>query len=124
MLESFHFTIQGVPYGQDKATGRVEAAQDWTAAVKAQTASLPKVKGACLMRVTFRLPPDKFPLDHRFGNDLDNLLKRLFDALNETVFSDAPGNDGCVVSLEATKTGVKSKEESGAYLEIVLLHGV
>ncbi len=124
MLESYHFFVNGVPYAQAKSRGRISGADEWTQAVRVQTAHLPKVKSACLMRVTFRLPPDKFPSDHPYGNDLDNLLKRFFDALNTTVFSDVPGNDGCVVSLEATKTKVANYEEAGAAIEIVLLSGV
>lgn len=67
------------------------------------------------------MPPDKFPSDHPYGSDLDNLLKRFFDALNETIFSDVPGKDGCVVSLEVTKTKVAGYAEAGADLEVILL---
>lgn len=121
MIESFRGHISGVPYGQNKSRGVAGATTKWTDAVRDQTRSLPKVKGPCLLRVTFRLPPDKFPSDHPYGSDLDNLLKRLFDALNETIFSDVPGKDGCVVSLEATKTRVGGYSDSGADLEVILL---
>lgn len=91
MLKSHRCTIRGVAYSQAKVRGNVTARKDWTASVVDQTKEMPKLKGPCLLRVTFRLPPDKFPADHPYGNDLDNLLKRFFDALNLTVFSDAPG---------------------------------
>ena len=87
--------------------------------MKRQTAHLPKVVHPCVVRATFRLPPDKFPKDHPYGSDLDNLLKRFFDALIETVFSDASGKDGIVVSIEATKVKVASAGEAGADLEII-----
>jgi len=53
--------------------------------------------------------------------DLDNLLKRFFDALQETVFRFAPGKDGCVVEVEAKKVRVSSDAEAGADLEIELV---
>jgi Holliday junction resolvase RusA-like endonuclease len=50
--------------------------------------------------------------------DLDNLLKRLLDALQQTVFRVAPGKDGCVVELHARKQRVDSDAEAGADIEI------
>jgi len=67
------------------------------------------------------LPPDKFPDDHPFGNDLDNLLKRFCDAIKRTILSDAPGTDGAIIALEATKTRVDSPADAGAELEIIEL---
>ena len=58
------------------------------------------------------------------GSDLDNLLKRFFDALIETVFLDAPGKDGIVVSIEATKVRVGHSGEAGADLEIIEIEKV
>ncbi|MEO7862520.1 MAG: hypothetical protein ABIU05_19225 [Nitrospirales bacterium] len=121
MLESFRKRIAGVPYCQNKSRGVDDGTAKWTAAVRDQTRDLPKLKGPCLLRVTFLLPPDKFPSDHPYGSDLDNLLKRFFDALNETIFSEVPGKDGCVVSLEVTKTKVASYAEVGAELEVIQL---
>jgi Holliday junction resolvase RusA-like endonuclease len=93
--------ISGVPY-----------------AVVDQTTHLPKLGGACLVDVTFRLPPDKYPTDHPHGMDLDNLLKRFFDALQKTVFSEVPGGDGCVIEVRARKVKVGSAREAGADLTI------
>ena len=61
--------------------------------------------------------------DHPYGNDLDDLLKRFLDTLNATVFSDVPGKDGCVESLEATKVRVHIDADAGAEFEIVMLSG-
>ena len=111
--------IVGIPYGQDKPRGNQAGPPAWSEAVVAQTRDLPEVTGPCLLRVTFLLPPSKFPRDHPFGNDLDNLLKRFCDALIQTVFRNAPGGDGCVLAMEVTKTRVGSDQEAGAELEIV-----
>jgi Holliday junction resolvase RusA-like endonuclease len=69
--------------------------------------------------VTFLLPASHFPADHPFGNDLDNLLKRFCDALQQTVLSHAPGKDGAIVCLEAAKAKVNSDEEAGAQFELI-----
>ncbi len=91
----------------------------WTKAIIAQTKDLPKITDGCVAKITFLLPADKFPADYPFGSDLDNLVKRFFDALNETIFSDAPGKDSCVISLNVTKVKVNSEREAGALLEIL-----
>jgi Holliday junction resolvase RusA-like endonuclease len=111
--------IIGVPYSQSKPRGDRQAPDAWSQAVIEQTKDLPLVKGPCLLRVTFLLPPDKFPSDHPYGSDLDNLLKRFCDALVQTIFREAPGGDGCILSMEVTKTKVDSREAAGAVLEIV-----
>ena len=111
-------SIAGVPYAHLKSRGRLEAPRDWSSAIRKQTAHLEPVSGPCRLRVVFRLPPSKYPLDHPDGMDLDNLLKRLFDALQETVFRSVPGRDGCVIELEARKEPVGSDAEAGADLEI------
>lgn len=72
-----------------------------------------------MLKVTFLLPPDKYPADLPYGSDLDNLLKRFLDALNQTIFSMTIGKDSSVVSLTATKVKVPSSKEAGAYLEVL-----
>ena len=72
-----------------------------------------------MLHVTFLLPPNKFPLDFPYGPDLDNLLKRLWDALGKTIFSEAQGRDSCVISVNAMKTRVRSEEEAGAIIEVL-----
>jgi Holliday junction resolvase RusA-like endonuclease len=111
--------IKGVPYSRNKSRGNLGAADQWSEQVKLQTASLPRVKEACALKVTFLLPPDKFPKDFPYGPDLDNLLKRFMDALNDTVFADTPGGDSCVVMLTVMKTKVSSSDAAGAHLEVL-----
>ena len=116
-MQYIKFQIAGIPYPKNKKRGNLDAPKKWTADIIEQTKKLPRIKDACLLRVTFRLPPDKFPADCPYGSDLDNLLKRLLDGLKETILCDAPGKDSCVVSLEATKVLVK--ESPGADIEII-----
>jgi len=111
--------IKGIPYSRNKSRGKIEAADVWSEQVRLQTASLPRVKEACALKVTFLLPPDKFPADFPYGPDLDNLLKRFMDALNHTVFSETQGGDSCVVMLTVMKTKVASLAEAGAHLEVL-----
>ena len=90
-----------------------------TKTVREATRQLPKIKEACILKITFLLPPDKFPPNFPFGPDLDNLLKRFLDALNDTVFSEARGKDSCIISLHVMKTRVENRELSGAHIEIL-----
>jgi len=102
-----------------KSRGNQEAPQKWSDEVVRQTSELPKIKDACIMKVTFLLPPDKYPRDMPYGPDLDNLLKRLLDDLKRTILSEARGGDSCIVSLTVMKTKVSSYEESGAHIEVM-----
>ncbi len=111
--------IKGVPYSKHKRRGRVYAPAEWTQKIIDQTKDLPKVKEACVLNVTFLLPPDKFPTDFPYGPDLDNLLKRFLDALNKTIFCETPGTDSCVVSLNVMKTKVELENVAGALLEVL-----
>lgn len=106
--------IKGVPYCKNKPRGDTAAPARWTEAVKKATKKLPKVRGQCHMWVMFVLPADKYPTDQPYGPDLDNLLKRLLDAMNETVFSEVPGKDGAVELLVARKQRARSGEPTGA----------
>jgi Holliday junction resolvase RusA-like endonuclease len=112
-------TISGIPYSRLKSRGDVEAPERWTAAIVNQTKDLPCVKHACVLKVTFLLPGNKFPSDFPYGPDLDNLLKRLLDALNKTIFRDTAGHDSCVVSMMVMKTRVETVSEAGAHLEVL-----
>lgn len=111
--------ISGIPYCRSKTSGKKEGLAEWTRTVIEQTKTLPKVKEACVINVTFMLPEDKFPIDYPYGPDLDNLLKRFFDALNETIFSETKGKDSCVISLYANKIKVSNQQDAGAILEIL-----
>ncbi|MBF0107184.1 MAG: RusA family crossover junction endodeoxyribonuclease [Deltaproteobacteria bacterium] len=110
--------ISGIPYGKHKPRGDAEGAAKWTKSVIEQTKLLPKVTGSCKMKTTFLLPPDKFPKNLPYGPDLDNLLKRFFDALNTTIFSNVMGRDSAVVIIEAMKKKVNSVNDAGVELEL------
>jgi len=112
-------TIRGVPYSKQKSRGNQAAPEKWSEEVVRQTRELPKIKDACIMKVTFLLPPDKYPRDMPYGPDLDNLLKRLLDDLKRTILSEARSGDSCIVSLTVMKTKVSSYEESGAHIEVM-----
>jgi len=119
VLKSQKIRIRGIPYPKASSTGNTEARKKWSEAIVERTKGLPKVTGPCLVRVTFRLPEDRFQSKNPFGTDLDNLLKRFLDALSLTVFCDAPGKDACVVSLEATKVLAVNSNEAGVDGEII-----
>jgi len=111
--------ISGGPYGKRKTKGDTEAPEKWTQSVIEQTRYLHKVTEACILRVTFLLPPNKFPKDLPYGPDLDNLMKRFSDALNQTIFSNTEGQDSCIVEMAVMKTMVDSENDAGAFLEVL-----
>ena len=119
MLKAQKIRVRGVPYPKLKATGNVNGRQLWTDKIVEKTAGLRKVTGPCLLRVTFKLPSEKFNGKNPYGTDLDNLLKRFLDALSQTVLSEAPNQDACIVSLEATKVHVQNANEAGVDGEII-----
>lgn len=121
MIKAQRIKVRGVPYPHIKATGNIGGTKKWTEAIVERTATLRKVTGPCLVRVTFKLTKEKFHEKNPYGTDLDNLLKRFFDALGQTVFSDAPGKDACVVAIEAVKVVVQNPSESGVDGEIIEL---
>ena len=108
--------IRGTPYSRIKTKGRLSGPNEWSAAVKEQTCRLRPIKRPCRLEVSFILPADRFPLDNTYGNDLDNLLKRLLDALGETVLRDAPGKDGAIVQLSAEKRKALADEPTGVWI--------
>jgi Holliday junction resolvase RusA-like endonuclease len=119
MIKSQKIRVRGIPYPQTKTTGNVKGCTDWSEKIVEKTAGLKKITGPCLLRVTFKLPHGKFNESNPFGADIDNLVKRLLDALSRTVFSDAPGRDACVVSLDATKVLALDSSEAGVDGEII-----
>ena len=118
-MKHISIKISGIPYGRDKSRGDTEAPKRWTQSVIEQTSLLPKIQEACIAKITFCLPKDKFPADFPYGPDVDNLLKRFLDALNETIFSEAKGKDSCIISMDVSKAKVEQVEEAGVYLEII-----
>ncbi len=119
MIKSQRIRVRGVPYPQTKATGNVEGRKIRTEAIVKATQNLRKVRTPVLVRVTFKLSKEKFNEANPYGTDLDNLLKRFFDALSRTVFSEAPGKDACIVAIEAAKVLVQNPSESGVDGEII-----
>jgi hypothetical protein len=114
--------ISGIPYSRNKVRGNLGGPAAWTVAVYEQTKHLSPVTGPCRVRVKFFLPRANAPKDFPFGNDLDNLLKRFFDALNETVFRNAPGRDSSVIEVIASKVLVDRLDDAGAELEQFQFH--
>jgi Holliday junction resolvase RusA-like endonuclease len=82
--------------------------------VKQATKDLPRAKGPCYMSVVFVLHEDSYPLDLPYGTDVDNLMKRLLDALKDTVFSEVEGKDSSVVQLAVSKHKALQNEPTGA----------
>ena len=119
MIKSQRIRVRGIPYPHVKAKGHVEGLKKWSDAIIENTSGLRKVSCPCLVRVTFKLSREKFHDANPYGPDLDNLLKRFFDALAHTVFSEAPGKDACIVAIEAAKTLVLNPSESGVDGEII-----
>jgi hypothetical protein len=111
--------IAGIPYARSKSRGDLAAPKAWTDAVVQETRNLPKIRDACLLRITYLLPRSHVPTDFPFGTDLDNLNKRFLDALSQTVFSEAKGKDSCVVAMETMKVIVDSQADAGAHIEIM-----
>jgi len=110
--------IKGVPYSRWKVRGDREAADKWTHDVRWQTRNIPKVQGRVSANLKFVLPLDKYPLDFPDGPDLDNLLKRLFDALGKTIFSKVAGKDSAIVRLTASKRRARRGEQTGVRMII------
>jgi len=110
--------ISGEPYCQNKNRGNILGKKRWSQAIIEATQNLPKITSDCTAEIMFVLPKNKYPTDHPYGSDLDNLLKRLLDALNETVFSDVPGKDGAIVEVTASKRKSSDNDPPGAYIKI------
>ena len=105
--------IEGIPYPKDKPRGDTKAAKMWTQVVIDATRGIPKVRGRVSLNLKFVLPEDKYPKDHPYGPDLDNLLKRFFDALCDTILSEVEGKDGAIVRLTVSKRQARKNELTG-----------
>lgn len=105
--------IEGVPYCRSKNRGDILAPARWTEHVKQASKGLTPVTGPCEVTVEFILPADKFPRDFPHGPDLDNLLKRLLDAVQD---GKAIENDSLIVSITASKRRVCDGERTGVRL--------
>jgi Holliday junction resolvase RusA-like endonuclease len=113
--------VNGVPYSQRKVKGNTGSMNKWSNAIIQATQNLSKITRPCSITVQFDLFKGNIPHDFPCGNDIDNLLKRFFDALNETIFSDSPGNDSCIMEVNAKKRIVDKIEEAGAVFSVKLL---
>ena len=102
-MTTFGGMIEGTPCSRFKRRGRAQAVGNWMSTVRRAAKDWPKVRGACMVGLYFYLGAEQFPKDYPFGPDLDNLTKSTLDGLGETVFSDAPGKDSCVVLLNVSK---------------------
>lgn len=116
--------IAGIPYCQQRGHADEQAAKRWTDQIIEGTRNMAPLRGPCALKVVFKLPLNKFPVNFPFGPDLDNLTKRLFDSLNSTLFQLVHGNDSCVMSLCASKEKCYSEKEAGAIIEIDFMHEV
>jgi hypothetical protein len=48
--------IAGIPYARSKSRGNLAAPRAWTDAVVQETRNLPKIRDACLLRITLSHP--------------------------------------------------------------------
>ncbi len=110
--------IWGEPFCKPYTGRRPAAAAKWEADIAEATAAWPLVLGPCKLAVTFFLPADKYAAPNSMGPDLDNLLKRLLDALKRTVFR-PPSDDSFVVELTAAKFRAGTLADAGVHLHIV-----
>ena len=106
--------IKGVPYCKSKNRGDTTAPVLWTAQVMVGCKSIPKQDQPCELDVDFVLPEDKYPPDFPHGPDLDNLLKRLLDAIQD---SGVLQNDSLIIRLTATKRKAAKDEATGVQIE-------
>lgn len=114
--------IPGIPYAQQKTKGNLEAPETWSQAIRDATVNLTPLRdGPVQLNAFFLLPPDKYPADLPLGPDLDNLLKRLLDALSETVLRELPGRDSAIEVINVRKQRVKDTSEAGVFLTLIAL---
>ncbi len=110
--------IEGDPYPAQKKTGNVKAPAAWSRLIVDATQGMDRVGGPCRLDVEFILNQAKFTGDTPYGTDLDNLLKRLFDALGRTVLAEAKRKDSAIVEVHATKRWAAREEPAGVWLEV------
>ncbi len=113
-----HFFIGGIAYPKPVSGNRAIEAEKWSKKLVENTINFRKVDGPCSLKVVFYLPPDRFEIGSPYGTDIDNLVKRLLDALNETVLSDVPGKDGCIMNIEAEKSVALKPSQLGVDIKI------
>lgn len=118
----YQIWIPGIPYAQQKTKGNLEAPEAWSQAIRDATVNLTPLRdGPVQLNALLLLPPDKYPADLPHGPDLDNLLKRLLDALSETVLHELPGRDSAIEAINVRKQRVKEANEAGVFLTLIAL---
>lgn len=109
----------GIDFDRKEKGGAPEA---WSQAIRDATVNLTPLRdGPVQLNAFFLLPPDKYPADLPHGPDLDNLLKRLLDALSETVLRELPGRDSAIEAINVRKQRVKEASEAGVFLTLITL---
>jgi Holliday junction resolvase RusA-like endonuclease len=114
--------IWGEPFCKPYRGRRPTAVAKWESNIAEATADWPLILGPCRLGVTFFLPLDKYAAPGSMGPDLDNLLKRLLDALKTTVFR-PPSDDSYVVELRAAKFQAGTMADAGLHLRIEIIEG-
>lgn len=99
------FKIEGAPIVNNRYGGR----KKWQNDIISQTKNNDKVSYPCHIEVEFILEHNQFPKDRLHGPDVDNLLKKLFDAFKQTFLED----DSLVYSIIATKRRCRIHEHPG-----------
>jgi len=112
------FFIPGPPYPKHKVGNRKDEAEKWSGSIILCTKDLPKVRGPCVMRIDYQLPPDRFTLGSPYGSDLDNLTKRLLDSLSSTILEDVDSKDGCICKIEIGKIAASDPETIGTRVAV------
>lgn len=107
------FFIPGPAYPKHKVGNRKDDAEKWSETIISCTKDLSKVKGPCVMKINYQLPPDRFTLGSPYGSDLDNLTKRLLDSLSYTILEDVDSKDGCICKIEIRKIAASNPETIG-----------
>lgn len=73
------------------------------------------------MEIIFFIPVEKFTLKDVYGPDIDNLVKRLLDGLNNTLFRDLETKDGSVIDLKVTKKPAIGDQKPGAKVTVFVV---
>jgi len=116
------FFIPGPAYPKHRVGNGKNEAEKWSELIISYTKDLPMVGGPCEMKIVYQLPPDRFTLGSPYGQDLDNLTKRLLDSLARTILKDVDSRDGCICKIEISKKVAFDPEMIGTSVEVEQLH--
>jgi len=111
--------IVGFPVSKFKIKGNKNKTEEWKTAVIRQTQDgVGLLKSECKMKVVFKFHSSQYPTDFPYGPDLDNCIKNLWDALNETLFLKVTGCDSCVKQLDVSKYKYDDSGKCGTIIKI------